>query len=185
MGTESPFWCKRDRVPFIEWGTQVAPVAKQNFTGRHAVSPFWFLVSFTCIVLVYFCQYYFCVFLSVCNVIHFFSLEWVRKTELPPLSLILGHSKDFQFKSWGSLYGRDGGLFDKDIAELWVPYREPEADHCGGSYGETDNFILFVFSRILTLRQALCAFKLLTHSCCDPPSLSSRAKFFTVEQCPS
>lgn len=80
------------------------------------------------------------------------------------MSLILGHSKDFQFRSWGSLYGRDGGLFDKDIAELWVPYSETEADHCGGSYGETDNFILFVFSRILTLRQALCAFLQTAHT---------------------
>ena len=54
----------------------------------------------------------------------------------------------------------DEVMFDKNLAELWVPDRKPAVDHCGIIYRKLTIFIFFcriLSGRTLYLQTACCA----------------------------
>lgn len=118
------------------------PVAIRNSPRRHAISPFWFLVSFSCAILVHFYQCYFRVSLSVCNVTSLLLLGVGQSNSTSPFKSYFGpfQSTDLGLTVWRGQGGR--GTLDKGMAGLWVPDREPAIGHSGSLYGEADNLFL-------------------------------------------
>lgn len=123
MGIEGPFWLKWDRVPFVEWGTQVAPFAKRNSPGRHSVSPFWFLFFFFFLPALYWYNSVSIIYVSSCLfVMLLISSPWSGSVKLSflPWALFWIIPRTFNSSHWLGAHCMEG--MEVHLIRAWQNY---------------------------------------------------------------